>query len=175
MTTEPGTSKPGAWILTIGRDKAAGPLAEIYAAMKAGAGSRPAVYDPPTGEVANIVLCHSLDPEGLRPHIANWDEVAEMLIQRVHREAVGGTADVDTRDLLDEALARPGVPEAWRSPDFVPAPTPVLPIVFAKDGLTLSYFTMVTSLGTPLDITAQELRIESFYPADDASERHRWT
>jgi transcriptional regulator with XRE-family HTH domain len=125
-------------------------------------------------EPTNVVRL-MFDPEGLRPHVANWDEVAEMLIQRVHREAVGGTTDIDTRDLLDEALARPGVPEAWRSPDFVPAPTPVLPIVFAKDGLTLSYFTMVTSLGTPLDITAQELRIESFYPADDATERHRWS
>ncbi|HEY7072152.1 MAG TPA: helix-turn-helix transcriptional regulator [Acidimicrobiales bacterium] len=114
------------------------------------------------------------DPDGLRPHVANWDVVAEMLIQRVHREAVAGTADLETLDLLDEALARPGVPEAWRSPDFVLAPTPMLPIVFAKDGLRLSYFTMVTSLGTPLDITAQELRIESFYPADEATERHRW-
>jgi hypothetical protein len=66
------------------------------------------------------------------------------------------------------------VPAAWRTPDFVPAPTPMLPIRFAKDGLALSYFSMVTTLGTPLDITAQELRIESFYPADDATERHRW-
>jgi len=51
----------------------------------------------------------------------------------------------------------------------------MLPISFAKDGLTLSYFSMVTTLGTPLDITAQELRIESFYPADEATERHRWS
>jgi len=125
-------------------------------------------------EPANVVRL-MFDPEGLRPHVANWDEVAGMLIQRVHREAAGGTPDLDTRDLLDEALAQPGVPRAWHTPDFVPAPTPVLPIVFAKDGLTLSYFTMVTSLGTPLDITAQELRIESFYPADEATERHRWS
>src|SRR4029450_10680537 len=41
------------------------------------------------------------DPDGLRPHIANWDEVAGMLIQRVHREAVGGTADRDAHDLVD--------------------------------------------------------------------------
>jgi transcriptional regulator with XRE-family HTH domain len=124
-------------------------------------------------EPANVVRL-MFDPHGLRPHVANWDEVAEMLIQRVHREAVGGASDPDTQDLLDEALAQPGVPEAWRTPDFVLAPTPMLPIVFSKDGLTVSYFSMVTTLGTPLDITAQELRIESFYPADDATERHRW-
>jgi hypothetical protein len=67
------------------------------------------------------------------------------------------------------------VPAGWRTPDFVLAPTPVLPIAFAKDGLVLSYFSMVTTLGTPLDITAQELRIESFYPADEATGRHTWS
>ena len=126
-----------------------------------------------SSEPANVVRL-MYDPAGLRPHVANWHEVGEMLIQRVHREAVGGTPDADTQDLLDEALAQPGVPVAWRTPDFVPAPTPMLPIRFAKDGLALSYFSMVTTLGTPLDITAQELRIESFYPADEATERHRW-
>lgn len=30
---------------------------------------------------------------------------------------------------------------------------------------------MITTLGTPLDVTAEELRIESYFPADDASER----
>jgi transcriptional regulator with XRE-family HTH domain len=125
-------------------------------------------------EPANVVRL-MFDPAGLRPHVANWDEVGEMLIQRVHREAVGGAPDLDTRDLLEEALAQPGVPAGWRTPDFVLAPTPVLPIAFAKDGLVLSYFSMVTTLGTPLDITAQELRIESFYPADEATGRHTWS
>jgi hypothetical protein len=66
MLTDPSLHKHGAWIRTVGRQEATGQLAEIYAAMKAGAGSRPAVHDPPTGDVANIVKCHSLDPEGLR-------------------------------------------------------------------------------------------------------------
>jgi hypothetical protein len=36
--------------------------------------------------------------------------------------------------------------------------------------LTLRYFTTLTTLGTPHDITPQELRIESFFPADEATE-----
>ena len=47
---------------------------------------------------------------------------------------------------------------------------PFLPIEFTKDGVTLRYFTTLTSLGTPHDITLQELRIESFFPADQATE-----
>jgi hypothetical protein len=40
---------------------------------------------------------------------------------------------------------------------------------FAKDGRTFSYFSTVTVLGTPEDVTAQEMRIECFFPADDAT------
>jgi transcriptional regulator with XRE-family HTH domain len=58
------------------------------------------------------------DPEGLRPFVANWQATAEALIQRVHREAVGGIPDRETVALLAEALAYPGVPSEWRSPDF---------------------------------------------------------
>jgi len=37
-------------------------------------------------------------------------------------------------------------------------------------GPSLRYFTTLTSLGTPHDITLQELRIECFFPADEATE-----
>ena len=40
----------------------------------------------------------------------------------------------------------------------------LLPVVFAKDGRARSYFSMVTTVGTPQDITLQELRVESFFP-----------
>ena len=85
-------------------------------------------------------------------------------MQRVHREAVGGVPDLVTRRLLDEVLALPGIPAAWRTPDFASTPLPVLPVEFAKDGRERSYFSMVTTLGTPQDITLQEIRVESFFP-----------
>lgn len=58
-------SKAG-WIKMIGVAEADGQLKEIYSGMKAKAGSRPAVYNSPTGDAANIVKSHSLEPEGLR-------------------------------------------------------------------------------------------------------------
>jgi hypothetical protein len=57
--------KPG-WIRMIGITEAEGRLKEIYVKMRSGAGSRPAVYSAPTGDAANIVRSHSLEPEGLR-------------------------------------------------------------------------------------------------------------
>jgi hypothetical protein len=50
----------------------------------------------------------------------------------------------------------------------------VVPVRFGRDGVAVSYFSMVTTVGTPQDITAQEIRLECFFPTDDASARHRW-
>jgi hypothetical protein len=64
----------------------------------------------------------------------------------------------------------PDVPRQWRSLDLDVSTAPFLPIEFAREGLRLRYFTTLTTLGTPHDITLQELRIESFFPADAATE-----
>jgi transcriptional regulator with XRE-family HTH domain len=102
----------------------------------------------------------------LREHVANWEQTGEALVQRVHREALGGVPDRGTLDLLEEVLALDGIPERWRTPDYARTPLPLLPVVFAKDGRTRSYFSLVTTVGTPQDITLQELRVEAFFPAD---------
>jgi transcriptional regulator with XRE-family HTH domain len=122
---------------------------------------------------ANVVRL-MFDPAGLRPHVANWPEVAQGLIQRVHREAVGGVVDPATVALLDEVLAAPGVPRHWQAPDFTVDLLPVVPVEFTKDGRTLRYFSMVTTVGTPQDIAAQEIRLESFFPTDEPTTNHRW-
>lgn len=106
-------------------------------------------------------------PQGLRPHITNWEAVAEGLIQRVHREAVGQVVDDNVRALVAEVLSYPGVPAHWRRPDHTATMLPIIPIHFERDGHRFSYFSAVTTLGTPIDVTAQETRIECFFPVDD--------
>jgi hypothetical protein len=41
------------------------------------------------------------DPAGMRPFIANWEEVATSLIERVYRESVGRVTDQKTKELLE--------------------------------------------------------------------------
>src|SRR5262245_37886102 len=60
-------------------------------------------------EPGNVVRL-MFDPDLLRPHVTNWEAVAEALVQRVHREVVGGVTDARTANLLAEVLAYPGVP-----------------------------------------------------------------
>jgi transcriptional regulator with XRE-family HTH domain len=114
------------------------------------------------------VLRMMLGPAGVRPMVANWDAVAETLVRRVHREVVGGVQDEATTNLLSEILAYPGVRESWRRPTH-DLSLPIVPITFRKGDRVFHYFHTVTTLGTPQDITAQEIRIECFFPADSAT------
>jgi transcriptional regulator with XRE-family HTH domain len=112
------------------------------------------------------------DPAGIRPFVANWEEVAPTLIQRVYRESVCRVIDEKSQDLISALLAYPGTKPEWRTPPARRALSdlPVIPIRFMKDGETLSYFSMLTTLATPQAIATQELRIESMFPMDGATE-----
>jgi transcriptional regulator with XRE-family HTH domain len=109
-------------------------------------------------------------PHAFRPYIINWEAMAAAMIQWLHREIFSGFADEETRRLLNELLSYPGVPRHWRTLDLDVTVAPFLAIEFRKADLDLRFFTTLTSLGTPHDITLQELRIESFFPADEATE-----
>src|SRR5262249_7644085 len=108
------------------------------------------------------------DPAGWRPFITNWDAVARSLIPRVHREVVLAR-DPATRELLSTILAYPGVPKRWGEPDFESPKDILIPIEMRFGDRTLPLFSTITTLGSPHDITLQELRIESFHPADEAT------
>jgi transcriptional regulator with XRE-family HTH domain len=112
------------------------------------------------------------DPAGMRPFVVDWENVARSLIQRVYREAVGRVLDEQTHALLDELLAYPGVDASWRLHGSVGTVTslPMIPIGFKKNGKILNYFSMVTSVGAPQSVAAQELRVESLFPSDEDTE-----
>jgi transcriptional regulator with XRE-family HTH domain len=109
------------------------------------------------------------DPAGMRPFIVNWEEVATSLIQRVYRESVGRVTDQKTKELLEALQSYPEVKTKLKKPRSVSI-LPFIPISFVKKGKTMDLFSMITTVGTPLSITAQELRMECMFPADDASE-----
>lgn len=108
-------------------------------------------------------------PQGLRPFIENWEVVAARIIQRVHHEAAGNPSDETLKRFLDELLSYPNVPSRWRMLDLDDAPLPFLTINYRWKNSTIRLFSTLTTLGTPLDVALQELRIESFFPADEAT------
>lgn len=107
-------------------------------------------------------------PLGIRPFVANWTAAAPLLWHRANREAeaLGGQ---DMQAVLDELVQHQDVERLQASAD---SPLlPVLPLVLEKDGLRLSLFSVIATFGTAQDVTTDELRIESLFPADDATEQ----
>jgi transcriptional regulator with XRE-family HTH domain len=112
------------------------------------------------------LICH---PRALRPYIVNWEATAASLIQWLHRDLLR-SADEGIRLLLEELLAYPDIPRRWRTLDLDAITAPFLAIEMQKGETYLSFFTTLTALGTPYDITLHDLRIESFFPADEATD-----
>jgi transcriptional regulator with XRE-family HTH domain len=101
------------------------------------------------------------DPAGMRPFVEDWEKVAAGLLDRVRREAVGQVKDARLAELLEKLRRYPGVTELKP----LPAPqSPVLPITFRRGQERFSYFSLITTVGTPQCITAQELRVECMFP-----------
>jgi len=103
------------------------------------------------------------DPAGLRSHIEDWETVAAGLLQRVRREALGLVIDDRLQALLDKLKRYPG---AEKLPVSTNSDSPILPITFRRGVERISYFSLVTTIGTPQTVTAQELRLECMFPID---------
>lgn len=104
------------------------------------------------------VLALMLDPGGLRPCLANWEAVGTDL-PGGQREATGDGPASESGQLLAT------MPDAQGER----AALPFLPVTLRKDRLELNLFTSITTLATLHDVTLHELRLESFFPADEAS------
>ena len=121
-------------------------------------------------EHAGNALHSTFHPDGLRRFIVNWEEFAGALIQSIHRDAA--TSEAVAR-LRDELLAYPAVPSRWRMPELHASAPPLLTMRLRKDGLSLAFFTTMTTLASPQDVTLAQLRIECFHPAGRADRGDR--
>lgn len=115
------------------------------------------------------------DPDGLWPVIENARQVGRYLLRRVWQELQVQAHDQTAREIFGRIAA-------WH-PDMVGPggmllreddgtdgpPAPLLPVVLHAGAFRASLFSTLTTLGIPQDITLQELRIECFFPADDAT------
>lgn len=125
----------------------------------------PSALRPPINLVRAV-----FDPQGARPFIVGWKELARELLGRIFRESLASPSDDGLAALLDDLLAYPGVPSDWRQPEFSSASEPVATVTLARDDTRLSFLTAVTAFSAPQNVTLEELRIESYFPLDEATE-----
>ncbi len=121
--------------------------------------------EPAESNILRLIL----HPDGLRPVMLNWEETAGDLIRHLHNQIAASPSDERAKDLLAEVLAYPGVPARWRTREIGAPSTPLLTTIFRKGDVELRFFSTITTFGTPHDVTLEELRIESSFPADDAT------
>ena len=131
------------------------------------AGDQDATWSRVCGEGPRNILKLTFHAQGLRPYIRNFAEIAAPLLARTAREAL---EHPQVQHVLDEVLRYPGIPARWRTIDLHSIDLPVLPTHFEAGGVSLRMFTMLSTFGTPQDVTTDELRVESFFPADADSE-----
>jgi hypothetical protein len=118
-------------------------------------------------EVMQNVLVATLHPAGLRPSIVNFEEVATLTLDRARREAARYADDAEVARVGAMIRAIPGLPDV--RPNASAPQGPFLTVHLARGGLEAKLFTTIATIGTPGDATAEEIRIETYFAADEAT------
>jgi transcriptional regulator with XRE-family HTH domain len=121
-------------------------------------GAAAPLLEPPVN-----VLRLSLHPDGMAPRIANLPQWRAHVLTRLRRQ-VAATGDSRLAELHAELTGYPGGEE--HPP---PRTDVVVPLRYLRDGQELAFFSITAVIGTPMDVTVEELAIESFYPADSST------
>lgn len=138
------------WML-VTANRAVAPLLE---------GIDPELLAPPLN-----VLRLSLHPDGLAPRIANLGQWRAHVLTRLQRQ-IDVSNDPVLIELRDELRAFPIDDTDSASVSGVPL---VVPLRLTTPSGPLSFISTTTVFGTAVDITLDELAIESFFPADAAT------
>jgi transcriptional regulator with XRE-family HTH domain len=109
-----------------------------------------------------------LAPDELRPFVENWADVATALMVRARHEAMAAPLDAALQSTWRELARLPDVVAPQLNENE--APGPLCEVRLRKGHVSIGLIGAVLTLGTPQDVTLQELRVEMFMPADAASE-----
>jgi len=109
-----------------------------------------------------------LSPDELRPYVENWPKVASALLVRARHEAMAAPLDLALQSTWRELLKLPDLPVAQFNEHETPSP--LCEVRLRKGDVSVGLIGAVLTLGTPQDVTLQELRVEMFMPADQTSE-----
>lgn len=115
------------------------------------------------------VLTATLHPDGLRDRIVNLADWQRHVINRVRRQLARTRADGLAELLAElESYPDPG-PATSTGPAAQRADDLAMPLRLRTDAGELSLLYTLTVFGAPRDVTLDEIAIETFFPADEAS------
>ena len=104
----------------------------------------------------------------MRNYVKGWPAVEQFLLARLWEEVVS-TQNAELVALYKEISQLRSSSEPI---DFqIDGNLPIMSLILEKNSRKASFFTMIATLGTPLDLTAQELRIEFLFPSDEETKQ----
>lgn len=114
--------------------------------------------------------------DGLRPFVVGWDRVAGLLLKRLREEAILYQS-AELSALYDECSTQAASRHSAQTIDHLAMdhPLPVVTLTLRKGDVELNFFSTITAFGTAIDVTLQELRIESQFPADAQTHAFFWS
>ncbi|WP_411822025.1 helix-turn-helix domain-containing protein [Leptospira sp. 'Mane'] len=98
-------------------------------------------------------------PDGFRKYVINWEEVSSYLLGRLKQEArLGKRENFELYERISSFLPKDQT-------EFMPKENlPLISVDISFEGKVLSFLSVISSFGTPLDAGLQELKIETFFP-----------
>ncbi len=120
------------------------------------------------GEPPNLMRAF-FDPRLARTFVVDWERSARMLLSRLHRESLARPTDEPLASLVRALVAYPDVPETFRHPDFAVPVDPTFTLRLRRGDHALAFLVTVTAFSVPQNVTLDELRMESYFPLDDAT------
>jgi hypothetical protein len=111
------------------------------------------------------------DPRLARGAVIGWERTARTLVSRIHRESLARPGDAELAALVRSLFELPDVPPGFRQPDLSAPSEPTVVLRLRVEGLELAFLSTITAFSAPQNVTLDELRIESYFPLDDATAR----
>lgn len=140
-----------------------------FAALTGLFGDRDALWAACCPDGPRNLLRLMFHPAGARPVITDFERVAPLMLLRLYRETAANGAEAAAA-YLAELREDPDIPARWHEHDPAAPLPPVLPLTLGDGTVRVSLFSMISTFGTPHDVTTDEIRVETFFPADADSE-----
>jgi transcriptional regulator with XRE-family HTH domain len=126
---------------------------------------KPLISDP--SRPLNVMRA-CIEPDGIRRYIVDWHAFAAMLLVHLRHELVFEGDNADLRSLVDAIESDPEFAARGREA-AAGAAIPVSTMRLERDGTAIDLFTLISTFATPNDATLSELRVETFFPANETS------
>ena len=126
------------------------------------------IGNPPDFQIIRLCLAE----QGFRPYIVNWEELVASFLARARRALIANPKNSALQHLIDDILKHPEAPQDWHTV-WSANPAPAIQMIMRDPNqanpIEYRLFTMMAHFGSPADVTLEELSVEMFYPADEAT------